>query len=385
MTQSFATTAQNDRNLIPATDLVTVSRAVADLRRGEIVLVQGHQDGEAHSVAVIAAEPLSQIGFDRLCDIAGSDQVPAIVIPRVRAKSLGQACKDDPFIAFVSNDRTNIDADRLGEIANPLLDLEKLPAGEWRPVTMAESAAIRLAKLARLLPAVVTVSVSANQLENLARAQNLLVLQSDSINGYENASAASLRQVSQARVPLEDAENATVIAFRPEDGGQEHLAIVIDEPAKDKPVMIRLHSECFTGDLIGSLRCDCGPQLRGAISEIARSGQGGIVLYLRQEGRGIGLVNKLRAYALQDRGFDTLDANEELGFDADERVYRPAAEMLRQLGFETVRLLTNNPEKLKGLESWGVKVSERVPHKFPSNGHNEFYLQTKKDRAGHLF
>eukprot|EP00003_Mantamonas_plastica_P028588 TRINITY_DN6563_c0_g1_i1.p1 TRINITY_DN6563_c0_g1~~TRINITY_DN6563_c0_g1_i1.p1 ORF type:complete len:386 (+),score=51.15 TRINITY_DN6563_c0_g1_i1:267-1424(+) len=385
MTQSFAATAQNDSNLIPATDLVTVSRAVADLRRGEIVLVQGHHNGEAHSVAVIAAEPLSQLGFDRLCDIANLDTAPAIVIPRVRAKSLGQACKDDPFIAFVSNDRADIDADRLGEIANPLLDLEKLPAGDWRAVSMAESAAIRLAKLARLLPAVVTVSVDAGQLENLARGQNLLVLQSDSINGYENASAASLRQVSQARVPLEDAENATVIAFRPEDGGQEHLAIVIDEPAKDKPVMIRLHSECFTGDLIGSLRCDCGPQLRGAISEIASSGQGGIVLYLRQEGRGIGLVNKLRAYALQDRGFDTLDANEELGFDADERVYRPAAEMLRQLGFETVRLLTNNPEKLKGLESWGVKVSERVPHKFPSNGHNEFYLQTKKDRAGHLF
>ncbi|WP_412559192.1 GTP cyclohydrolase II [Thalassospira sp. MIT1370] len=385
MTQSSVAPAQNDSNLIPATDLVTVSRAVADLRRGEIVLVQGHQDGEAHNVAVIAAEPLSQLGFDRLCDIANGNAAPAIVIPRVRAKSLGQACKDDPFIAFVSAERSAINADRLGEIANPLLDLEKLPTGDWRPVSMAESAAIRLAKLARLLPAVVTVRVGADQLENLARAQNLLVLQSDSINGYENASAASLRQVSEARVPLEDAENATVIAFRPEDGGQEHLAIVIDEPAKDKPVLIRLHSECFTGDLIGSLRCDCGPQLRGAISEISRSGQGGIVLYLRQEGRGIGLVNKLRAYALQDRGFDTLDANEELGFDADERVYRPAAEMLRQMGFETVRLLTNNPEKLTGLESWGIQVSERVPHKFPSNGHNEFYLQTKKDRAGHLF
>ncbi|MHC8491518.1 GTP cyclohydrolase II [Thalassospira sp. SM2505] len=385
MTQSSAAPAQNNSNLTPATDLVTVSRAVADLRRGEIVLVQGHDNGEAHSVAVIAAEPLSQIGFDRLCDIAREGEAPAIVIPRVRAKSLGRACKDDPFIAFVSADRSGINADRLGEIANPLLDLDALPKGDWRPVSMAESAAIRLAKLARLLPAVVTVPVAPDQLENLARAQNLLVLQSESINGYENASAASLREVSQARVPLEDAENATVIAFRPEDGGQEHLAIVIDEPAKDKPVLIRLHSECFTGDLIGSLRCDCGPQLRGAISEISRGGQGGIVLYLRQEGRGIGLVNKLRAYALQDRGFDTLDANEELGFDADERVYRPAAEMLRQLGFETVRLLTNNPEKMTGLESWGVKVSERVPHKFPSNGHNEFYLQTKKERAGHLF
>ncbi|MDG4718574.1 MULTISPECIES: GTP cyclohydrolase II [Thalassospira] len=385
MTQSSAAPARNNANLTPATDLVTVSRAVADLRRGEIVLVQGHENGEAHNVAVIAAEPLSRIGFDRLCDIASDGVSPAIVIPRVRAKSLGQACKNDPFIAFVSEDRTAIDADRLGQIANPLLDLDALPKGDWRPVSVAESAAIRLAKLARLLPAVVTVAVAADQLESLVRVQNLLVLQSESINGYENASAASLRQVSEARVPLEDAENATVIAFRPEDGGQEHLAIVIDEPAKDKPVLIRLHSECFTGDLIGSLRCDCGPQLRGAISEIARNGQGGIVLYLRQEGRGIGLVNKLRAYALQDRGFDTLDANEELGFDADERVYRPAAEMLRQLGFESVRLLTNNPEKMTGLESWGVKVSERVPHKFPSNGHNEFYLQTKKDRAGHLF
>ncbi|WP_417803521.1 GTP cyclohydrolase II [Thalassospira lucentensis] len=385
MTQSIAAKAQNDSPSIPTTDLVTVSRAVADLRRGEIVLVQGHMDGVAHSVAVIAAEPLSQNGFDRLCAISTENDSPAIVLPRVRAKSLGVACKEDAFIAFVSGNVDDIDAARLGEIANPLLDLDQLPDGDWRSVTMAESAAIRLAKLARLLPAVVTVPITADQLENLVRAQNLLVLQSDSINGYEDASAATLREVSQARVPLEDAENATVIAFRPEDGGQEHLAIVIDEPAKDQPVLIRLHSECFTGDLIGSLRCDCGPQLRGAISEIAKSGQGGIILYLRQEGRGIGLVNKLRAYALQDRGFDTLDANEELGFDADERVYRPAAEMLRQMGFESVRLLTNNPEKLKGLESWGVTVAERVPHTFPSNGHNEFYLQTKKDRAGHLF
>ncbi|MCC9621178.1 GTP cyclohydrolase II [Thalassospira sp. MA62] len=385
MTQKSADKAPNDSNLIPARDLVSVSRAVADLRRGEMVLVQGHENGDVQNVAVIAAEPLSDSGFDRLCNLAGNDQSPTIVMPRVRAKSLGQACKNDPFVGFTSGDKTALDAARLGEIANPLLDLKDMPDGEWRSISMAENAAIRLAKLARLLPAVVTVALGADQMESLALSQNLLVLQADSINGYENASAASLRQVSQAQVPLENAENATVIAFRPEDGGQEHLAIVIDEPAPDQPVLIRLHSECFTGDLIGSLRCDCGPQLRGAISEIAKSGQGGIILYLRQEGRGIGLVNKLRAYALQDRGFDTLDANEELGFDADERVYRPAAEMLRQLGFETVRLLTNNPKKMTGLENWGITVSERVPHSFPSNGHNEFYLQTKKNRAGHLF
>jgi GTP cyclohydrolase II len=148
-------------------------------------------------------------------------------------------------------------------------------------------------------------------------------------------------------------------------------------------VLTRLHSECFTGDLLGSLRCDCGDQLRGAIGEIARGG-GGVLLYLAQEGRGIGLVNKLRAYQLQDSGFDTVDANEQLGFDADERVYLPAAEMLRQLRFLRVRLLTNNPEKVAALNRCGIAVAERVPHVFPANGHNERYLRTKATRSGHL-
>ena len=165
MTQSFAATAQNDSNSIPATDLVTVSRAVADLRRGEIVLVQGHLNGAVHSVAVIAAEPLSQAGFERLCDITHTTESPAIILPRVRARSLGGACEQDSFVAFVSKRQSEIDAARLGEIANPLLDLDQLPAGDWRAVSMAETAAIRLAKLARLLPAVVTVPVGADQLD----------------------------------------------------------------------------------------------------------------------------------------------------------------------------------------------------------------------------
>lgn len=362
-------------------DLVSVSRAVADLRRGEIVLVQGKDSG----FAVIATEPLSDNGLARLRDIASDAGTVALVVPRVRARSLGQGDLRDGFCAFVGAPDTKADAAQLTQLANPLLDVAELPDGSWRKTDPAEDAAIRLAKLARLLPAVVSVPVDPKQIADIAARDNLLLLGSDCINGYEDAAAGTLRQVSSARVPLENAENAQVIAFRPADGGQEHLAIMIDDPDPAHPVLVRLHSECFTGDLIGSLRCDCGPQLRGAIAEISKSGKGGVVLYLRQEGRGIGLVNKLRAYALQDRGFDTLDANEELGFDADERVYRPAAEMLRQLGVKSVRLLTNNPEKLTGLETWGISVSERVPHKFPSNGHNAFYLQTKKDRAGHLF
>ncbi|MFH1806483.1 MAG: GTP cyclohydrolase II [Pseudomonadota bacterium] len=387
MTQ-HKTAANRPAHSRPTADLVSVSRAVADLRRGEIVLVEGDQG----CVAVIATEPLSDQGLTRLRllakDAGSSEENLAIVLPRVRARFLGHAGIGSGFVAFCPETPAAPDAETCGALANPLFDDAVLPTGSWRATSSAEDAAIRLAKLARLLPAIVAMPLGRCDAAGMAVRENLLWLDAAGINGYEDASAGSLRAVSEARVPLENAENARIIAFRPEDGGQEHLAIVIDEPQAGEdaePVLVRLHSECFTGDLIGSLRCDCGPQLRGAIAEIAKSGKGGIILYLRQEGRGIGLVNKLRAYALQDRGFDTLDANEELGFDADERVYRPAAEMLRQLGFGTVRLLTNNPEKLAGLEKWGIAVRERVAHAFPSNGHNAFYLQTKKDRAGHLF
>jgi GTP cyclohydrolase II len=147
-------------------------------------------------------------------------------------------------------------------------------------------------------------------------------------------------------------------------------------------VLVRLHSECFTGDLLGSLKCDCGDQLRGAIATIAAAG-GGALLYLAQEGRGIGLINKLRAYRLQDQGFDTVEANERLGFEPDERLYGVAAKMLQLLGFKSIRLLTNNPLKVEALEAAGITVTERVPHAFPANPHNRGYLRTKAEKSGH--
>jgi GTP cyclohydrolase II len=248
-------------------------------------------------------------------------------------------------------------------------------------------AVVELAKLARLLPAAIVAPLrlqSATRAADWARSRDLLDVSVGAIDSYQLVAARGLRIVSEARVPLAGAENTRVIAFRPGDGGTEHLAIIIGEPPRDRPVLTRLHSECFTGDLLGSLRCDCGDQLRGAIAEIARHGHG-LLIYLAQEGRGIGLVNKLRAYRLQDRGVDTFDANEQLGFGADERVYLPAAEMLRQLGFREVRLMTNNPAKMAGLTRCGIAVVERVPHVFPANAHNDRYLETKAAKFGHLF
>ncbi|MEE8394027.1 MAG: GTP cyclohydrolase II, partial [Rhodospirillales bacterium] len=281
-------------------------------------------------------------------------------------------------------------AESIRDLADPISDTETIPENLSQVPAAAfssECAAVELAKLARLLPAAVTAKLSDPKADDLAgwsARHDLLLVDAGDIFQYERTAARTLRPVSEARVPLPGASNTRIIAFRPMDGGLEHLAIVIGEPRPGEAVLTRLHSECFTGDLLGSLRCDCGDQLQGAIKEISAAGSG-VLLYLAQEGRGIGLVNKLRAYELQDRGFDTLDANEQLGFDADERVYLPAAQMLRHLGYQNVRLLTNNPAKVEALSACGVVVSERVPHAFPSNKHNETYLRTKAGRGGHIF
>ncbi len=188
--------------------------------------------------------------------------------------------------------------------------------------------------------------------------------------------------VARAKLPLEDMPDTQIVAFRASDDGQEHVALLIGAPG-GKPPLVRLHSECLTGDVFGSLKCDCGPQLKEALRIIGAAG-GGVLLYLRQEGRGIGLANKLRAYALQDRGLDTVDANRRLGFADDERDYVHAAAILRALGIGEVRLLTNNPAKVRGLETAGITVAERVPHHMPANPHNADYLAAKRKKSGHL-
>ncbi|MTJ81341.1 MAG: GTP cyclohydrolase II [Telmatospirillum sp.] len=324
---------------------------------------------------MMAAEGISAEALTRMARLSGTD--PVVVLSGQRAEVLGMTPDARSVVLISAAEPLSVNhITRLSDPLNP----EKPDAGlTVRSTDIPDWAqgAVALAKLSRLLPAAVVAPTTAEMAD-------CFHVSAADVLSYRPIAARSLKRVAEARVPLADAEDARVVAFRPTDGGIEHLAIIVGHPDRDHPVLTRLHSECFTGDLLGSLRCDCGDQLRGAISQLSKSG-GGVVLYLAQEGRGIGLINKLRAYELQDAGFDTLDANHQLGFDDDERTYLPAAEMLRLLGISQVRLLTNNPAKVEGLARHGVQVTERVPHVFPSNGHNARYLRTKATRSGHLF
>lgn len=357
--------------------LTTVDRVTSDLRRGEPVVVTWG----SHAIWMMAAEAADAHHLEEF-NALSSDPFKVLLTGQ-RALRLGVVTTLEA--GWVAESKNTFDAHLIGLAADPTLAESDLDAASqilssWKvkPATRIEMACIKLAKLSRLLPAALISNVTTTI------PQDRLVVSVEDVEAYSVQAANALQIVSQAQVPLEDAELAKIVAFRPHDGGIEHLAIVVGEPDMTKPVMIRIHSECFTGDLLGSMRCDCGNQLRGAIALMASTG-GGILLYMQQEGRGIGLINKLRAYQLQDSGLDTVDANLAIGYDEDEREYLPAAQMLDRLGVSAVRLLTNNPRKVDALTRFGVDVVERVAHVFPANHHNRGYLYTKATKGGHLF
>ncbi|HEX4078675.1 MAG TPA: GTP cyclohydrolase II [Rhizomicrobium sp.] len=351
--------------------LAQVARAVDAFRAGSFVqLVEGAAEG----VAALAVETASEAALNRFAAAS-----PLLVLTHARARTLKIRLYTPDIVAVPL--AAPLNPRHLHSIADPMADLAEPLKGPFQTLRgslpNAYSAAVRLAKLGGLLPAVIAGPALVAPVDSVE-------VPVAAITGYDQLVVDSLKLITRARVPLEGAEPAELVAFRAGCGEPEHYAILIGDPPRDRPVLARLHSECFTGDLLGSLRCDCGAQLRGAIEAIAKAG-GGVLLYLAQEGRGIGLINKLRAYRLQDQGFDTMDANARLGFESDERLFGIAARMLTLLGFRFVRLLTNNPHKIEALKSAGIEVTERVPHAFPANNHNRVYLRTKAEKAGHLF
>ncbi|GGE02272.1 GTP cyclohydrolase-2 [Tsuneonella deserti] len=265
-------------------------------------------------------------------------------------------------------------------LADPSLDLAYPLKGPFRAEPLewpdAAAAALELARLAGILPAFLVDPASAGEAQPFDPA-DLAAL----------ADPNRLIVAARAKLPVSASEDCQIVAFRSTDDLREHVALVFGDPRSDRAPLVRLHSECLTGDVLGSLKCDCGPQLDAALhaaASEAQAGGWGVVLYLRQEGRGIGLINKLRAYRLQDVGFDTVEANQRLGLPDEARDFGIAARMLELLGARSVRLMTNNPAKVDALKAAGVEIAERVPHQLPGNPHNIRYLATKRDRAGHL-
>lgn len=252
-------------------------------------------------------------------------------------------------------------------------------------------AAVDLARLAGHSPAGVICEIMKDDgtmartpdLQLMAKELDLKLITIQDLVDYREQQESLITREIEINLPTEYG-HFRLVGYSEKITGQEHLALIKGDLHTNEPVLARVHSECLTGDILGSCRCDCGPQLQAALEQIEKEGRG-ILLYMRQEGRGIGLINKLKAYKLQEQGYDTVEANEKLGFAADLRDYRLSAEILKELGVQNIRLLTNNPKKIESLEDCGVKIIERVPIQMPIKEDNRRYLQTKKEKLGHLF
>ena len=347
-----------------------IARARADLRMGVPVVLSG-------GALVLAVETLDAT---RLADLRALGGKPALVITRWRAETLKARAYDGDLARIALPVDASLSWVR--SVADPADDLRTPMKGPLQSLRdgnpVLHRASIALAKAARLLPAAIVLEIS--DASAFAAANSLTEVPEDAALATD---LSPLRPIISARLPLEVSEAGRLHIFRPDDGAEEHYAVEIGKPDRSQPVLSRLHSACFTGDLLGSLKCDCGPQLRGALAQMGAEGAG-VLLYLNQEGRGIGLANKMRAYSLQDQGFDTVEANHRLGFEDDERDFRIGAEILRRMGFARVRLLTNNPAKVARMESCGLTVTERVPLRVGENRHNAHYLATKAAKSGHL-
>ena len=394
----------------------TIEQAIDDLRNGKIIIVADDEDRENEGDLVCAAELATpeMINFMTLhgrgliclaltgerCDQLGLPQMTdrnteelstaftvSIDAERRFGVTTGISASDRATTIHVAINPATIPSDlrRPGHI----FPLRARPGGVLQRVGQTE-ASVDLARLAGLVPAGVICEIlnpdgsmaRRPELQTLATQHHLTFVTVAQLVAYRLQTEQLVHRVAEARIPTAFGE-FTIIGYQNDVDRAEHIALVYGEVAGQPNVLVRMHSKCLTGDVFGSQRCDCGPQLHRAMEIVAREGRGAIV-YLDQEGRGIGLLNKLRAYALQDAGADTVQANERLGFAPDLRNYGIGAQILRDLGLSSIRVMTNNPRKLVGLEGYGLQIVERVPLVTDPNQENTGYLQVKRDKLGHL-
>ena len=347
-----------------------LARARNDLRVGIPIVVE--------NTIIASAENIDECKIKKLQGI----NALSIAITSWRAKTINLGTYDQDLVRIDVPQKIN--SNWIKAIADPSMDLVVPMKGPLKAIRDNNSAiardAIKLAKEAQLLPSVILVNIDNGK--TYSNLHNLTYLSHTNLKDGLSKSTP-LKPVICAKLPIYASRDTKMTIFRPIDGGEEHYAIEVGKPSRSIPVLTRLHSTCFTGDVLGSLKCDCGPQLNGALEQISACGAG-LLIYLNQEGRGIGLANKIRAYSLQDQGFDTVDANHRLGFEDDERDFKIGAEILKNLGFSKIKLLTNNPQKVVMLEENGIVVTERLPLKVGRTADNTDYLHTKVKRSGHL-
>ena len=394
----------------------TIDQAIDDLKNGKIVIVADDEDRENEGDLVCAAELVTpeminfmtlrgrgliclaltgdrcdQLGLPQMTDRNTEDQATAFTVSvdaeRRFGVTTGISASDRATTIHVAINPATVPSDlrRPGHI----FPLRARPGGVLQRVGQTE-ASVDLARLAGLVPAgVICEILNADgsmarrpELEVFAKEHGLTFITVAQLVAYRLRTEQLVHRVAEARLPTEFGE-FTVIAYRNDVDKAEHLALVKGEVAGLSNVLVRMHSKCLTGDVFGSQRCDCGPQLHAAMELVAQEGRG-VIVYLDQEGRGIGLLNKIRAYALQDSGADTVQANQRLGFAPDLRNYGIGAQILRDLGLSSIRVMTNNPRKLVGLEGYGLEIVERVPLLASPTQDNAGYLRTKRDKLGHL-
>jgi GTP cyclohydrolase II len=344
-----------------------VSRGVSEFRAGRPVLVTSKPE-------IVLALPVDGLDGQRLAEFMAlcSPIVPRLIITEQRALALGLDSSTPTALALSGREGANAILALVTEATS-----SQIPQPE--PASSAEAAAVQLVKLSESLPAV----LAANVTDGIKQPERFVSVEADAVARFADDAIRSLVIASEASVPLNSGTPARFVVFRDAMGGSP-VAVIVGQPDFTNAVPVRLHSACLTGDVFGSRRCDCGDQLRLALARLEELG-GGLILYLAQEGRGLGLANKMRTYQLQDDGLDTFDANTTLGFDDDERDYGIAARMLRILNCTEIVLLTNNPAKLDGLTKAGIEIVGRMPLEAPINADNRRYMSAKAARSGHRF